>query len=109
MTTRAPSIVLAFLSATLASATAGLALADGEFELAVAKDEVTVVTKGHWHVNKDYPWKVVVGDATFDRSKFVFTETSAKLSGVPRGAGKLKGAVCDGPQCMPFVKEITIR
>ena len=107
--TRTPSIVLASLSAALVVATAALALADNEFDLAVGKDDVTVVTKGHWHVNQDYPWKVVIGDSTLDKSKFVFTETTAKVSGVPHGTGKLKGAVCDGPQCMPFVKEITIR
>jgi hypothetical protein len=107
--TRTPSIVFTFLSAAAVVATTALAAADDQFDLAVAKDEVTVVTKGHWHVNQDYPWKVVIGDATFDKSKFVFTERSAKLSGVPHGTGKLKGAVCDGPQCMPFVKEITIR
>ena len=107
--TRIPSIVLVFLSAAVVAVTTALAAADEQFELAVAKDEVTVVTKGHWHVNQDYPWKVVVGDVTIDKSKFVFTERSAKLSGVPHGTGKLKGAVCDGPQCMPFVKEITVR
>jgi hypothetical protein len=102
--------MLTFLSAAAVAATTALAAADDEpFDLAVAKDEVTVVTKGHWHVNQDYPWKVVIGDATFDKSRFAFTERSAKLSGVPHGTGKLKGAVCDGPQCMPFVKEITVR
>lgn len=83
--------------------------ADEQFDLTVAKGEIDLVTKGSWHVNKDYPWKVDAGGTTFDKSKFLFTETSAKLSGVPHGTAKLKGAVCNGPQCMPFSKEIVVQ
>jgi hypothetical protein len=86
-----------------------LAVADEEFDVTLNKGEIVIVTKGHWHVNKDYPWKATAGDATFDKSKFSFTETSAKLSGLPHGSVKLKGAVCDGPQCMPFTKELSIQ
>jgi hypothetical protein len=86
-----------------------IALADAEFDVTANKGEIVVVTKGHWHVNKDFPWKALVGDATFDKSKFSFTETSAKLSGLPHGSLKLKGAVCDGPQCMPFIKELSVQ
>jgi hypothetical protein len=86
-----------------------LAVADEEFDVAANRGEIVVLTKGHWHVNKDYPWKAVAGDATFDKSKFSFTETSAKLSGLPHGSVKLKGAVCDGPQCMPFTKELSVQ
>jgi hypothetical protein len=86
-----------------------IASADEQFDVTAAKGEVTVTAKGHWHVNKDYPWKATVGDKVFDKSKFNFTETSAKISGVPAGKAQLKGAVCDGPQCMPFSKEVTIQ
>jgi hypothetical protein len=88
---------------------AHLAAADEQFDVTAAKGEITVVAKGHWHVNKDYPWKVVSGEKTFDKAKFSFTETSAKLSGVPQGTAKLKGAVCDGPQCVPFSKDISVQ
>lgn len=100
------SIIVA-LAAT--AFTAQLAAAEEEFDLTVANGEIALVTKGHWHVNKDYPWKVDAAGTTFDKSKFLFTETSAKLSGVPHGTAKLKGAVCNGPQCMPFSKEITVQ
>lgn len=85
------------------------AFAEEQFDVTASKGEITVTTKGHWHVNKDYPWRVVMGDKTIDKSKFSLTETSAKVSGVPQGTAKLKGAVCDGPQCMPFAKEITVQ
>jgi hypothetical protein len=85
------------------------ASADEQFDVTAGKGEITLTTKGHWHVNKDYPWKVVVGDKTIDKSKFSLTETSAKITGVPQGTAKLKGAVCDGPQCMPFAKDITVQ
>ena len=87
----------------------GLAWADDPFEIATGKGEITVTTKGHWHVNKDYPWKVVVGDKTLDKSKFSLSETSAKVSGVPQGTVKLKGAVCEGTQCVPFAKDVTVQ
>lgn len=100
------SIALAVSAAALS---AQLAAAEEEFDLTAANGEIALVTKGHWHVNKDYPWKVDAGGTIFDKSKFLFTETSAKLSGVPHGTAKLKGAVCNGPQCMPFSKEITVQ
>jgi len=100
------SIIVALAAAAL---TAQLAAAEEEFDLTVTNGEIALVTKGHWHVNKDYPWKVDAGGTTFDKSKFLFTETSAKLSGVPHGTAKLKGAVCNGPQCMPFSKEISVQ
>ena len=100
------------ITTALAGAALGLftqmAAADEQFDVAAGKGELTVQAKGHWHVNKDYPWKVTAGDKTFDKAKFSFTETSAKLSGVPSGKATLKGAVCDGPQCMPFTKEVQI-
>jgi hypothetical protein len=88
---------------------AGIAAAEDQFDLSAGKGEIVLSTKGHWHVNKEYPWKVITGDKTFDKSKFTLTETSAKLTGLPQGTAKLKGAVCDGPQCMPFSKEVTIQ
>ena len=100
------------ITSALACLVAGLfvqvAAADEQFDVTAGKGELSVTAKGHWHVNKDYPWKVVSGDKTFDKSKFSFTETSAKLSGLPSGKAQLKGAVCDGPQCMPFSKDVTI-
>ncbi len=101
-------LVLLF-SVLMALAAGRAALAEEEFDLKIAKGEVLVVTKGHWHVNKDYPWKVIVeGGQAFDKSHFILTETSAQITGVPHGSARLKGAVCNGPQCMPFTKEITI-
>jgi hypothetical protein len=102
--------ILSFIFALASVAlSAHPAAADEQFDLTVAKGEIDLVTKGNWHVNKDYPWKVDAGGSIFDKSKFVFTETSVKVSGVPHGAAKLKGAVCNGPQCMPFSKEIDVQ
>jgi hypothetical protein len=98
----------AFLGAAV-SMVAPRSLADDQFDLTVTGSAVTVATKGHWHVNKEYPWKVVSGETTFDRSKFTFTETSAIVTGLPRGAARLKGAVCDGPHCVPFTTEIMVQ
>ncbi len=100
------------LLSTIVTATltlgAGRALADEEFELNAGSGEITLVVKGHWHVNPDYPWKATVADKVFDKSKFTFTETSAKVVGLPNGTVHLKGAVCSGDQCKPFVKDVVV-
>jgi hypothetical protein len=84
------------------------ALADDTFDVNVAPGKVVLTTHGGWHINKDYPWKLVAGDQKLDKSKFTLTETSASLEGAPKGAAKLKGAVCSGDQCKPFEKDLTI-
>jgi hypothetical protein len=106
----ARSLSLSFLVLAAAFAVFGIcvASADEQFDIMAGKGEITVTTKGHWHVNKEYPWRVVVGDKTIDKSKFSLTETSAKITGVPPGIAKLKGAVCDGPSCMPFSKDVAV-
>ena len=99
----------ALVAVASVATTTRLARAEEQFDVTAAKGQIAVVTKGHWHVNKDYPWKVVVGNKTFDKSKFALTETSAIVSGVPQGAAKLKGAVCEGTQCLPFSKDLTVQ
>jgi hypothetical protein len=85
-----------------------IASADDAFDVTAGKGQITVTTKGHWHVNKDYSWKVVAGQTTLDKSKFSLTETSANVSGVPGGSVRIKGAVCAGTECLPFSKDITV-
>jgi|CZKU01.1.fsa_nt_gi hypothetical protein len=101
--------VLSTIAATIVTVGARVARADDAFELTSGSGELTLVVKGHWHVNADYPWKASVADKVFDRSKFEFTETSAKISGLPSGTVHLKGAVCADGQCKPFVKDVAVR
>jgi hypothetical protein len=97
-------------AAVLCSAVIGsLAHADDEFDVNVAGGQVTVVSKGGWHVNKNYPWKLTAGATHLDKGKFNFTETSATLAGAPKGAATLKGGVCSGDKCKNFEKTITIQ
>ena len=84
------------------------ALADEEFDVTVVGGKVTVVTKGPWHINKEYPWKITVGDQKLDKSKFALDEKSASVT-APKGTAKLKGAVCSGPTCKPFEKDVTVQ
>jgi hypothetical protein len=83
------------------------ARAEEEFDVAVAGGKVTVTTKGAWHINKDYPWRLVVGDAKIDKAKFSLDEKSASVS-APKGTAKLRGAICSGATCKPFEKELTV-
>ncbi len=83
--------------------------AEDEFDVSVAGGKLTVTTKGPWHINKDYPWKVVAGAAKLDKSKFALDEKSASVGGVPEGPVQLKGAVCSGVTCKPFEKDITVQ
>jgi hypothetical protein len=85
------------------------AFADNEFDVSVAAGQITVTAHTGWHINKEYPWKLVVGDAKLDKSKFSLAETTATLSGAPKGSGTLKGAVCSADQCRTFQKDVTIQ
>ena len=94
---------------TALALTTGIALAAGEYEVKAAKGEVTVVPKGAFHVNLEYPWKVTAGGKTFDKSKFALTKESAKITGLPAGPAHLKGAVCEGTdKCVPFEADVTV-
>lgn len=97
-----------YVLATAAMLFVHLAFADEAFDIKTGKGEITVVTKGHWHVNKDYSWRVTAGDKVLDKAKFSLTDTSAKVTGVPQGTVKIKGAVCNGDQCLPFGKEVAV-
>jgi hypothetical protein len=85
------------------------AQAEDEFELNVAAGSITVTAHSGWHINKEYPWKLVVGDTKLDKAKFNLAETTATVSGAPKGAGKLKGAVCTKDACHTFEKDVTIK
>jgi hypothetical protein len=104
-----PMLLLA-ISAFLTGITLGSpANADNEFDVNVAKGLVTVTAHAGWHINKDFPWKLVIGDTKLDKSKFTLEETTATLSGAPKGTGKLKGAVCSKDQCHTFEKDVSIQ
>lgn len=97
------AVVLAF------AAVARPAFAETEFEVSVASGQITVTTHKGWHINKEYPWKLTVGDQKLDKSKFSLEETTATLNGAPKGSATLKGAVCSADECHPFKKELTIQ
>jgi hypothetical protein len=103
--------VCAFLSlGALASTVVSTALAEDEgFDLSVDKGQVTVTAREHWHINQDYPWKLVIGDVKVDKSKFTLSEKTASVSDAPKGTGKLRGAVCSKDACKMLEKEVTIR
>lgn len=84
---------------------------DPQYEVKGSKGAIEVTTKGGWHVNKDFPWKVTQGDKTVaDKSKVTFAEQSAKIGGLPAGTVHLKGAVCLGTsQCVPFEKDVQVQ
>lgn len=100
------------------TAISGLALADDEFDVTAAGNKITVNTKGGWHINKEYPWKVegTAGgkEVKIKKDAFKLGETSATVEGAPAGSVKLKGAVCqtaaDGKpgSCKSFEKTLTL-
>jgi hypothetical protein len=98
------ALSLAAASVTLTRA----ASAEDEFDVSVSGNAITVTTKGSWHINKDYPWKVIQGDSKLDKSKFDLGEKSAKVSGAPKGKNTVKGAVCSGDSCKTFEKEVNV-
>ena len=103
-----PMLLLA-ISAFLTGISVGTpASADNEFDVNVAGGVITVTTHSGWHINKDFPWKLIIGDTKVDKSHFSLDEKTATLKDPPKGAGKLKGAVCSKDQCHTFEKDVTI-
>jgi hypothetical protein len=105
----AAGLALSFMVGLATLAPSRTARAEEEFDVSVAGGKITVITKGPWHINKEYPWKLVAGDAKLDKSKFTLDEKSASVAGAPKGQAKLKGAVCSGATCKQFEKEVTIQ
>ncbi|HEV3194157.1 MAG TPA: hypothetical protein VGY54_26815 [Polyangiaceae bacterium] len=93
---------------TFSTVWATSAHADDDVEVSVSKGQVTVVAKGDWHINPEYPWKLIVGEAKLDKSKFNLSEKVAVVRGAPAGAGTLRGAVCAAGTCRSLVKEVVI-
>lgn len=88
---------------------ASVARADEEFDVSVAGATVKVATKPGWHINQEYPWKLVWGDKKIDKSQFKLSEHAATVE-APKGTGKLRGAVCYGEaQCKPFETTVTVK
>ena len=104
-----PGLAFSFLLAAATFGASSTAHADDEFDVSVSGGNVTITTKGAWHINKEYPWRVTVGDAKLDKSKFALAEKSATVAGVPKGTAQLKGAVCSGPTCKSFEKVVTVQ
>ncbi|MDP9002082.1 MAG: hypothetical protein M3O46_18470 [Myxococcota bacterium] len=93
----------------VAASFSSTARADNEFDVSVANGKVTVTAHTGWHINKEYPWKLVVGEAKLDKTKFNLAETTATVADAPKGSGTIKGAVCSADQCHSFQKDVTIQ
>ena len=100
--------VLAFAALVTTFGTSAQADEDG-FDLTVDKGQVTVTAREQWHINQDFPWKLVIGDVKVDKSKFSLSEKTATVSDAPKGTGKLRGAVCSKDACKMLEREVTIR
>ncbi len=105
LTSSLAALALAVGALTLAAT----ALADETHDTAVAPKTVSVSAKSGWHVNKDYPWKLVsASGAKLDKAHFTLSETSASISDAPAGPAKIKGAVCSGDQCRTFEEDVVV-
>jgi len=80
---------------------AGPARADDDFDVKVAPGKVTIVAKGKWHINKDYPWSLMAGEKKIDSKSFHLEEKSAAVD-APKGSANIKGGICNGDQCRMF-------
>jgi ABC-type uncharacterized transport system YnjBCD substrate-binding protein len=90
---------VAMAAALVALSTATDARAEEEFSAKAGKGTIEVKGNGHWHINKEAPWKATVGGTTLGKDKWELSEGVAKVSGVPAGEAKVKVYVCNGDQC----------
>jgi len=111
MTATSTFRILAPLAFLFATTLVVPARADGDegFDLKVDKGQVTVTAWDSWHINQEYPWKLLMGDVKVEKAKFVLTEKTATLADAPKGTGKLRGAVCSKDVCKMVEKEVTVR
>jgi hypothetical protein len=96
------------LAALAVALSTGPAHANDEFEVSVTKGQVVVTARGDWHINREFPWKLTVGETKLDKTKFTLTEKDATVTGAPSGAGKVKGAVCSQDACHVIEREVTV-
>jgi hypothetical protein len=94
-----PTLVTLIGFAALVSSSA--ARADEDFDVKVAPGKVTILAKGKWHINKDYPWSLVAGEKKIGPTNFKLEEKTAAVE-APKGAANLKGGICNGDQCRMF-------
>jgi hypothetical protein len=99
--------MVAMAAALVALSTATDARADAEFTATGGKGSIEVKGNGHWHINKEAPWKATVGTTTLAKDKWALSDGSAKVSGVPAGDAKVKVYVCNGDQCKNA--EVTVK
>src|SRR6476661_7238024 len=91
--------LIAAAAALVALSTATDARADAEFTATGGKGTIEVKGNGHWHINKEAPWKATVGGTTLAKDKWSLSDGAATVSGVPAGEAKVKVYVCNGDQC----------
>ena len=99
--------LVAMAAALVALSTATDARADAEFTATAGKGTIEVKGNGHWHINKEAPWKATVGTTTLAKDKWALSDGSAKVTGVPAGDAKVKVYVCNGDQCKNA--EVTVK
>src|SRR5215471_16071311 len=74
---------------------------DEDFDVKVAPGKVTIVAKGKWHINKNYPWSLTAGEKKIDSKAFHLEEKSAAVD-TPKGSANIKSGICNGDQCRMF-------
>jgi hypothetical protein len=106
---KALSSLVAMAAAVVALSAATDARAEEEFSASGGKGSITVSGKGHWHINKEAPWKATVGGTVLTKDKWALTDASATVSGVPAGDAKVKVYVCNGDQCKNAEVTVTVQ
>ena len=101
--------LVAMAAALVALSTATDARADAEFTAKGGKGSIEVKGNGHWHINKEAPWKATVGTTTLAKDKWALSDGAATVSGVPAGEAKVKVYVCNGDQCKNAEVTVTVQ
>ncbi len=101
--------LVAMAAALVALSTATDARADEEFTALGGKGSVEVKGNGHWHINKDAPWKVTSGTTVLLKDKWTLSDGSATIGNVPAGPAVVKVYVCNGDQCKNAEVTVTVK
>lgn len=76
------------------------------FTIQVSPSTVKVIPAGGWHINQEYPWKIVMSDKSV--GSFVLKWNGAEATKLKRGHGIVKGGMCNANTCVSFSRDVEI-
>lgn len=93
-------------NAIVAALVLSIAGSSTPYTVQTSPSTVTVMPAGGWHLNEDYPWRIVTSDSK--QRGFVLKWNSATATGLTKGPATLRGGVCNANTCVSITRIVVI-